>query len=156
LPPAHRIAIIVSLQIIMTLVHKPIRVLVAKVGLDGHDVGARVIARGLFDAGMEVIYTGIRHTPEQIVRAAIDESVDVVGVSILSGAHEVFLPRIRQLLDEQGGREILLIAGGVIPMEDIPELERQGIARVSLPGTPVNDIVEYLEEHFPDRGGPPS
>jgi methylmalonyl-CoA mutase C-terminal domain/subunit len=140
----------------MTLVHKPIRVLVAKVGLDGHDVGARVIARGLFDAGMEVIYTGIRHTPEQIVRAAIDESVDVVGVSILSGAHEVFLPRIRQLLDEQGGREVLLIAGGVIPMEDIPELERQGVARVSLPGTPVNDIVEYLEEHFPDRGGPPS
>ena len=140
----------------MTLVHKPIRVLVAKAGLDGHDVGARVIARGLFDAGMEVIYTGIRHTPEQIVRAAIDESVDVVGVSILSGAHEVFLPRIRQLLDEQGGHEILLIAGGVIPMEDIPDLERQGVARVSLPGTPVNDIVEYLQEHFPDRGGPPS
>jgi methylmalonyl-CoA mutase C-terminal domain/subunit len=156
LAPTYRIAIFESLQIIMTLVHKPIRVLVAKVGLDGHDVGARVIARGLFDAGMEVIYTGIRHTPEQIVRAAIDESVDVVGVSILSGAHEVFLPRIRQLLDEHGGRDILLIAGGVIPMEDIPDLERHGVARVSLPGTPVNDIVEYLQERFPDRGSPPS
>jgi len=139
----------------MTLVHRPIRVLVAKVGLDGHDVGARVIARGLFNAGMEVIYTGIRHTPEQIVRAAIDESVDVVGVSILSGAHEIFLPRIRQLLDEQGGGDVLLIAGGVIPLEDIPNLERQGVARISLPGTPVSDVIEYLQDRFPDRGGPP-
>jgi methylmalonyl-CoA mutase, C-terminal domain len=141
------------LQVIMTIVHKPIRVLVAKVGLDGHDVGARVIARGLFDAGMEVIYTGIRHTPEQVVRAAIDEGVDVVGVSILSGAHDVFLPRIRQLLDEQGGQDVLLIAGGVIPLEDIPGLERHGVARVSLPGTPVGEIVEYLQDRFPDRGG---
>jgi methylmalonyl-CoA mutase, C-terminal domain len=138
----------------MTLVHKPIRVLMAKVGLDGHDVGARVIARGLFDAGMEVIYTGIRHTPEQIARAAIDESVDVVGVSILSGAHEVLLPRIRQLLNEQGGKDILLIAGGVIPLEDIPDLERQGVARVSLPGTSVGEIVTYLQKRFPDRGNP--
>jgi len=136
----------------MTLVHKPIRVLVAKVGLDGHDVGARVIARGLFDAGMEVIYTGIRHTPEQIVRAAIDEGVDVVGVSILSGAHEVFLPRIRQLLDDQGGGDILLIAGGVIPLEDIPSLESQGVARISLPGTPISDVVEYIQDRFPGRG----
>jgi len=136
----------------MTLVHKPIRVLVAKVGLDGHDVGARVISRGLFDAGMEVIYTGIRHTPEQIVRAAIDEGVDVVGVSILSGAHEVFLPRIRQLLDDQGGGDILLIAGGVIPLEDIPSLESQGVARISLPGTPISDVVEYIQDRFPGRG----
>jgi methylmalonyl-CoA mutase, C-terminal domain len=150
-----RLATAASLQVIMTLVHRPIRVLVAKVGLDGHDVGARVIARGLFNAGMEVIYTGIRHTPEQIVRAAIDESVDVVGVSILSGAHEVFLPRIRQLLDEQGGGDVLLIAGGVIPLEDIPNLERQGVARISLPGTPVSDVIEYLQDRFPDRGGPP-
>jgi methylmalonyl-CoA mutase C-terminal domain/subunit len=141
-----------SVQVTMTLVHKPIRVLIAKVGLDGHDVGARVIARGLFDAGMEVIYTGIRHTPEQIVRAAIDESVDVVGVSILSGAHDAFLPRIRQLLDEQGGSDILLIAGGVVPLEDIPALERQGVARVSLPGTPVSDVVGYIQERFPGRG----
>jgi methylmalonyl-CoA mutase C-terminal domain/subunit len=150
-----RLATAASLQVIMTLVHRPIRVLVAKVGLDGHDVGARVIARGLFNAGMEVIYTGIRHTPEQIVRAAIDESVDVVGVSILSGAHEIFLPRIRQLLDEQGGGDVLLIAGGVIPLEDIPNLERQGVARISLPGTPVSDVIEYLQDRFPDRGGPP-
>jgi methylmalonyl-CoA mutase C-terminal domain/subunit len=141
-----------SVQVPMTLVHKPIRVLVAKVGLDGHDVGARVIARGLFDAGMEVIYTGIRHTPEQIVRAAIDEGVDVVGVSILSGAHEVFLPRIRQLLDDQGGGDILLIAGGVIPLEDIPSLESQGVARISLPGTPISDVVEYIQDRFPGRG----
>jgi methylmalonyl-CoA mutase C-terminal domain/subunit len=128
---------------------RPIRVLVAKVGLDGHDVGARVIARGLLEAGMEVIYTGIRRTPEQVVRAAIEEDVDVIGVSILSGAHDVFLPRIRTLLDEQGGDGILLIAGGVIPQEDLPALERQGVAQVFLSSTPVNEIVRYLQERFP-------
>lgn len=128
---------------------KPTRVLVAKVGLDGHDVGARVIARGLLEAGMEVIYTGIRRTPEQVVRAAIEEDVDVIGVSILSGAHDVFLPRIRTLLDEQGGERILLIAGGVIPHEDLPELERQGVARVFLSSTPVHEIVGYLQQRFP-------
>ena len=138
----------------MTTVHRPIRVLIAKVGLDGHDVGARVIARGLFDAGMEVVYTGIRRTPEQVVRAAIDEDVDVVGVSILSGAHEVFLPRIRRLLDEQGGESILLIAGGVIPMEDIPKLESAGIARVLVAGTPIQEVVAYLREQVPSLGAP--
>jgi methylmalonyl-CoA mutase C-terminal domain/subunit len=139
------------LQSATTSVHRPIRVLIAKVGLDGHDVGARVIARGLFDAGMEVVYTGIRRTPEQVVRAAIDEDVDVVGVSILSGAHEVFLPRIRQLLDAQGGEGILLIAGGVIPMEDIPMLERAGVARIMLAGTPIQEVVSYLEAEIADR-----
>lgn len=138
----------------MTTVHRPICVLIAKVGLDGHDVGARVIARGLFDAGMEVVYTGIRRTPEQVVRAAIDEDVDVVGVSILSGAHEVFLPRIRRLLDEQGGESILLIAGGVIPMEDIPKLESAGIARVLVAGTPIQEVVAYLREQVPSLGAP--
>lgn len=126
-----------------------IRVLVAKVGLDGHDVGARVIARGLLEAGMEVIYTGIRRTPEQVVRAAIEEDVDVIGISILSGAHDVFLPRIRKLLDEQGGERILLIAGGVIPQEDLSDLERQGVAQVFLSSTPVHEIVRYLQERFP-------
>lgn len=139
------------MQSATTSVHRPIRVLIAKVGLDGHDVGARVIARGLFDAGMEVVYTGIRRTPEQVVRAAIDEDVDVVGVSILSGAHEVFLPRIRQLLDAQGGEGILLIAGGVIPMEDIPMLERAGVARIMLAGTPIQEVVSYLEAEIADR-----
>src|SRR5262249_24615000 len=135
----------------MAAVQKPIRVLVAKVGSDGHDVGARVIARGLLDAGMEVVYTGIRRTPEQVVRTAIEEDVDVVGVSILSGAHETFLPRIRQLLDEQGGEDVLLIAGGVIPHEDIPLLERQGVARVMVAGTSIQDVVGYLETEIAQR-----
>ena len=135
----------------MAAVQKPIRVLVAKVGLDGHDVGARVIARGLLDAGMEVLYTGIRRTPEQVVRTAIEEDVDVVGVSILSGAHETFLPRIRQLLNEQGGEDVLLIAGGVIPLEDIPLLERQGVARVMVAGTSIQDVVGYLETEIAKR-----
>ena len=135
----------------MAAVQKPIRVLVAKVGLDGHDVGARVIARGLLDAGMEVLYTGIRRTPEQVVRTAIEEDVEVVGVSILSGAHETFLPRIRQLLNEQGGEDVLLIAGGVIPLEDIPLLERQGVARVMVAGTSIQDVVGYLETEIAER-----
>jgi methylmalonyl-CoA mutase C-terminal domain/subunit len=135
----------------MAAVQKPIRVLVAKVGLDGHDVGARVIARGLLDAGMEVVYTGIRRTPEQVVRTAIEEDVDVVGVSILSGAHETFLPRIRQLLNEEGGEDVLLIAGGVIPLEDIPLLERQGVARVMVAGTSIQDVVGYLETEIAER-----
>jgi len=134
----------------MAAVQKPIRVLVAKVGLDGHDVGARVIARGLLDAGMEVLYTGIRRTPEQVVRTAIEEDVEVVGVS-LSSAHETFLPRIRQLLNEQGGEDVLLIAGGVIPLEDIPLLERQGVARVMVAGTSIQDVVGYLETEIAKR-----
>lgn len=118
----------------------------AKVGLDGHDVGARVVARGLLESGMEVIYTGIRRTPQQIVRTAIDEDVDVVGVSILSGAHDVLLPRLRQLLDEAGAESILLIAGGVIPQEDIAELTRQGVARVFLSGTSIAEIAQAIQE----------
>jgi methylmalonyl-CoA mutase C-terminal domain/subunit len=118
----------------------------AKVGLDGHDVGARVVARGLLEAGMEVIYTGIRRTPEQVVRTAIDEDVDVVGVSILSGAHEALLPRVRALLDEAGANDVLLVAGGVIPQEDIPALEAQGVAHVFLSGTSIPEIVEYMRE----------
>lgn len=118
--------------------------LVAKVGLDGHDVGARVVARGLLDAGMEVIYTGLRRTPEQVVRAALEEDVDVIGVSILSGAHLAHLLKIRRLLDEQGASDIRLIAGGVIPQEDIPSLEASGVSRVFLSGTPISEIAAYV------------
>ncbi len=125
---------------------RPKRVLIAKVGLDGHDVGARVVARGLRDAGMEVIYNGIRRTPEEVARAAIEEDVDVVGISLLSGAHEVLLPRVRALLDEAGGNDIQLIVGGVIPQEDIPALTAGGVARVFLSGTPIEEIVAYIEE----------
>lgn len=123
---------------------KRLRILIAKVGLDGHDVGARVVAHGLLNAGMEVIYTGLRRTPEQVVRAAIEEDVDWIGVSILSGAHRILLKRVRQLLDENGAQDIRIMAGGVIPQEDIPELEAAGVSRVFLSGTSIAQIVEYL------------
>lgn len=124
----------------------------AKVGLDGHDVGARVVARGLLESGMEVIYTGIRRTPQQIVRTAVDEDVDVVGVSILSGAHDVLLPRLRQLLDEAGAQSTILIAGGVIPQEDIPGLTRQGVAQVFLSGTSISDIARAIKDLVAKNG----
>jgi methylmalonyl-CoA mutase C-terminal domain/subunit len=126
------------------LSRRKIRVLVAKVGLDGHDVGARVVARGLLEAGMEVIYTGLRRTPEQVVRAAVEEDVDWVGISILSGAHMTLLPRLRKLLDEAGADDTRIMAGGIIPQEDIPELEKSGVSRVFLSGTPISEIVDYL------------
>ena len=132
---------------------KRIRVLVAKVGLDGHDVGARVIARGLLDAGMEVIYTGLRRTPEQVVRAALEEDVDVIGVSILSGAHLTLLPKLRRLLDEAGANDIGLIAGGVIPQEDIEPLRESGVAKVFLSGTTVQDIVDFIANTYAQRAG---
>ena len=118
--------------------------LIAKVGLDGHDVGARLVARGLLDAGMEVIYTGLRRTPEQVVRAAIEEDVDVIGISTLSGAHMAHLRKIRTLLDEQGAGDISVIAGGVIPQEDIPALVEAGVTRVFLAGTPMAEIADYI------------
>ena len=130
---------------------KRTRVLIAKVGLDGHDVGARVIARGLLDAGMEVIYTGLRRTPEQVVRAALEEDVDVVGVSILSGAHLTLLPKIRRLLDDAGAADIGLIAGGVIPQEDIETLRGAGVAKVFLSGTTVQDIVDFIAQGYGGR-----
>jgi methylmalonyl-CoA mutase C-terminal domain/subunit len=123
---------------------RKIRVLIAKVGLDGHDVGARVVARGLLDAGMEVIYSGLRRTNEEVVRAAIEEDVDWVGVSILSGAHRVLLPKLRKLLDESGANDIRILAGGIIPQEDIPELHASGVAKIFLSGTPIAEIVEYI------------
>lgn len=122
----------------------PIRVLVAKVGLDGHDRGARVIASALRDAGMEVIYTGLRKTPEAVVRAAMQEDVDVVGISILSGAHLTLVPKLRKLLDDEGLDDVPLVVGGVIPEADIEVLKESGVAAVFTPGARLDDIVSYI------------
>jgi methylmalonyl-CoA mutase C-terminal domain/subunit len=124
---------------------KKIRVLVAKPGLDGHDRGAKVVARALRDAGMEVIYTGLRQTPEMIVEAALQEDVDVIGMSILSGAHMALFPKVVELLNEEGVDDILVIGGGIIPEEDASTLKERGIAEIFGPGTPLADIVEYIE-----------
>lgn len=124
-----------------------IRVLIAKPGLDGHDRGAKVIARALRDAGMEVIYTGLRQTPEQIVDAAIQEDVHVIGLSCLSGAHNHLFPRVVELLRAQGARDVLVIGGGVIPHEDIPALKQAGVTEVFTPGTPTGDIAAFIESH---------
>ena len=126
---------------------KKIRVLIAKPGLDGHDRGATVVARALRDAGFEVIYTGLRQTPEQIVAAAIDEDVDAVGLSLLSGAHNYLFPVVVNMLKEKGADDILVFGGGVIPEEDIPGLKAAGIAEVFTPGTPTSVTVEFLKEH---------
>ncbi len=128
-----------------------IRVLVAKPGLDGHDRGAKVIARALRDAGMEVIYTGLRQTPEMIAAAALQEDVDAVGVSILSGAHNTLCPRIVQLLRQEGLDDCLVLVGGIVPQEDIPKLKQEGVAEVFLPGTSTEDIVKFLRENVKPR-----
>jgi methylmalonyl-CoA mutase, C-terminal domain len=124
-----------------------IRVLIAKPGLDGHDRGAKVIARALRDAGMEVIYTGIRQTPEEIANAAIQEDVDVVGLSSLSGAHNKLFPKVVLLLREKGGGEMLVLAGGIIPVDDIPGLKAAGIQEIFLPGASTEDIINYIEKN---------
>ena len=126
---------------------KRIRVLVAKPGLDGHDRGAKVIARALRDAGMEVIYTGLRQTVEQIVEAADAEDVDVVALSLLSGAHNTLFPKVVELLKEKGMNDVLVIGGGVIPEADIPGLKAAGIAAVFTPGTPTSKVVEFIKEN---------
>jgi methylmalonyl-CoA mutase C-terminal domain/subunit len=123
-----------------------IRVLVAKPGLDGHDRGAKVIARALVDAGMEVVYTGIRNTPEQIANAAIQEGVDVVGLSCLTGAHGHLFPQVVELLRQKGGGDIAVVGGGIIPAEDVPELKKNGVREIFPPGTPLKDIVAFIEE----------
>jgi methylmalonyl-CoA mutase C-terminal domain/subunit len=125
---------------------KKIRVLIAKPGLDGHDRGAKVIARALRDAGMEVIYTGIRQTPEMIAEAALQEDVNVIGLSILSGAHMALFPRIVSLLRENGLDDVLVVAGGIIPDEDVPALNEMGIDGVFGPGTPTDEIVDFIRE----------
>jgi methylmalonyl-CoA mutase C-terminal domain/subunit len=126
---------------------RKIRVLIAKPGLDGHDRGAKVIARALRDAGMEVIYTGIRQTPEQIANAAIQEGVDVVGLSSLSGAHNNLFPRVVQILQEKGAEDILVVGGGIIPIDDIPELKKAGIREIFQPGASTEDIIKYIKEN---------
>ena len=128
-----------------------IRVVIAKPGLDGHDRGARVIARALRDAGMEVIYTGLRQTPEQIVSAAVQEDADVIGLSILSGAHMHICPRIMTLLQEKGVRDALVVIGGIIPDVDIPKLREIGVQGIFLPGTPMQAIVEFIRKNVRSR-----
>jgi len=125
---------------------RKIRVLIAKPGLDGHDRGAKVVARALRDAGMEVIYTGLRQTPEQIVTAALQEDVDVIGLSILSGAHMTLVPRVMQLLREKGLHDVVVFVGGTIPQEDIPKLKALGVAEVFLPGTLLEQIVSMVRQ----------
>ncbi|HEX7182543.1 MAG TPA: cobalamin B12-binding domain-containing protein [Thermoanaerobaculia bacterium] len=127
---------------------RQVRILIAKPGLDGHDRGAKVVARALRDAGYEVIYTGLRQTPEQIAAAAVQEDVDAVGLSILSGAHNALLPEITRLLREQGAEDILVFAGGIIPEQDVSGLKGAGIDAIFLPGTSTKDIVRYLQERL--------
>jgi methylmalonyl-CoA mutase, C-terminal domain len=131
---------------------KKIRVLVAKPGLDGHDRGAKVIARALRDAGMEVIYTGLRQTPEMVVSAALQEDVNVIGLSILSGAHNAIMPRVMELLKQNKMDDVLVVIGGIIPDQDIPGLKEAGVAAVFLPGTPMNEIVEFIRKNVKPRG----
>ncbi len=130
---------------------RKIRVVIAKPGLDGHDRGAKIIARALRDAGMEVIYTGLHQTPEMIANAAIQEDVDVVGLSILSGAHMTLFPRVRELLAQAGRDDVLVTGGGIIPKEDMEELQRQGVGRLFGPGTPTSELVEYIRAWFAER-----
>ena len=124
---------------------KKIRVLVAKPGLDGHDRGAKIVARALRDAGMEVIYTGLRQTPEMVVSAALDEGVHCIGLSILSGAHNALFPKIMKLLKKEGIDDVLVVGGGIIPEDDVIELKKAGIAAIFGPGTPLDEIVEYIK-----------
>ncbi len=133
------------------MAERPIRVLIAKPGLDGHDRGAKVIARALRDAGMEVIYSGLRQTPEQIAAAAIQEDVDVVGLSILSGAHNVLFPEILDLLKQKGGGDILVLAGGIIPDKDIAAMKALGIREIFLPGTPTQTLVDFIRKEAGER-----
>jgi methylmalonyl-CoA mutase C-terminal domain/subunit len=128
-----------------------IRVLLAKPGLDGHDRGVKVIARALRDAGMEVIYTGLRQTPEQIVNAALQEDVEIIGLSILSGAHMTIFPRILELMKEKGMTDVTLFGGGIIPEDDIPRLKAAGVGEIFLPGTSTEDIIKYINQNIKPR-----
>jgi len=130
---------------------RKIRVLIAKPGLDSHDRGAKVVARALRDAGMEVIYTGLRQTPEQIAETALQEDVDVIGLSILSGAHKTLFPRVMTLLKKKGLTDVMVFAGGIIPEEDIAKLKKLGIKGIFGPGTPTETIIKYVLEHVQER-----
>ena len=131
---------------------RKIRVLIAKAGLDGHDRGAKVIAAALRDAGMEVIYTGLRQTPDMIVEAALQEDVDVIGISMLSGAHMTLFPRIRKLMDDKGLNDVLLTGGGIMSKEDIEELKKQGVGQLFTPGASMQQIADYIKEWVSARG----
>ena len=135
----------------MQSIDQKIRVLVAKPGLDGHDRGAKVIASALRDTGVEVIYTGLHQSPEMIVSAAVEEDVHVVAMSILSGAHMTLFPKVKELLDAAGANDILLTGGGIIPSEDIEDLESQGIGRLFGPGTPTTEVINYIQDWFEDQ-----
>ena len=128
-----------------------IRVLIAKPGLDSHDRGAKIVARSLRDAGMEVIYTGLRQTPEQIAETALQEDVDVIGLSILSGAHKALFPRIMEHVKKKGLTDVIVFAGGIIPKEDIPEMKKLGISQIFGPGTPTETIVRFVFDNAPER-----
>jgi methylmalonyl-CoA mutase C-terminal domain/subunit len=134
---------------------RPIRVVVAKAGLDGHDRGAKVVARALRDAGMEVIYTGVHQTPEQVVETALQEDVDAVGISLLSGAHNYIFPRVSELMRGKGMDDVLLFGGGIIPEADVAELKKVGVERVFPPGASLDEIVRYLTEAVAKRRGAP-
>ena len=133
------------------MTERPIKVLIAKPGLDGHDRGAKVLARGLRDEGFEVVYTGLRQTPEMIASAALQEDVDVVGLSILSGAHMTLMPRVCRALREEGLGDVLVTAGGIIPADDVPALREAGVDRVFGPGTTIGEVAEYLRENVRPR-----
>lgn len=130
----------------------PLRIVVAKPGLDGHDRGAKVVARALRDAGMEVVYTGLHQTPEQIVEAAIQEDADAVGLSVLSGAHMTLFAKVAALLAERDAKDIVVFGGGIIPEDDIAALKKKGVAELFTPGTPLQDIVDWLRKRFPQGG----
>ena len=134
------------------MAERPLKVLIAKPGLDGHDRGAKVLARGLRDEGFEVIYTGLRQTPEMIVAAALQEDVDVVGLSILSGAHMTLLPKVTAGLKAEGLDDVLVTAGGIIPDDDIPALKAAGVAEVFGPGTTIGEVAEFIRTNVPPRG----
>jgi methylmalonyl-CoA mutase C-terminal domain/subunit len=136
----------------VVMAEQKIRVLVAKPGLDGHDRGAKVIARALRDAGMEVIYTGLRQTPEMIVSAALQEDVHVIGLSILSGAHNAIVPRVMELLRQNKMDDVLVIVGGIIPDQDVDALKKAGVASIAKPGTPLDDIVNFIRANVHPRG----
>ena len=138
----------------MTLVAPKIRVVIAKPGLDGHDRGAKVIARALRDAGMEVIYTGLRQTPEMIVNAALQEDVQVIGLSILSGAHNAIVPRVMDLLKHNKMDDVIVVVGGIIPNQDIDGLKQAGVAAIFQPGTTMDDIVQFIRMHVKGPGVP--
>lgn len=135
----------------MSINATPIRVLIAKPGLDGHDRGAKVVARALRDAGMEVIYTGLHQTPEMIVRSAIQEDVQCIGMSILSGAHMTLFPEVMELLKKEGANDIILFGGGIVPKDDVKKLKELGVKEIFLPGSPTTEIVEWIRKNVPVR-----